>query len=163
MSSTPATILRTRSLRDWRQTELAELFSTLTADAAPQGHLDGRLFAVRGTDRLPATLKRLLTALLATPLNPWRGKAFADDTGSNQWLWLHGPAFGHFRCSEQAGPDGGRSHWLDYDVDRNPALLRNIRGEARQLHDGVWLCRMLWQHRAGSLSTLLWFVLRERT
>ena len=163
MSSTPATILRARSLRDWRQTELAELFSSLPAGTAPRGHLEGSLFALRGTHGLPAPLKRLLAALLATPLNPWRGKAFANNSGSNQWLWLRGPGFGHFLCSEQAGPDGGSSHWLDYNVGRNPSLLRNIRGEARQLQDGAWLCRMLWQRRDGDLSTLLWFVLRERS
>lgn len=146
-------------LNDWRDAELAELFSTLPAGEAPSGYLHGRLFAVRGLGALPRPLARAIYKLLSTPINPWRGKSFHGDHGSNHLLWLHGPALGHYMIGKQNGMDGQPSLWLDYNVDRNPSLLRAIRGEARQLRQGQWLCRMLWQNDRGQ-TTLLWFILQ---
>jgi hypothetical protein len=45
-------------------------------------------------------------------------------------------------------------------VPENLALLRRIRGEARQLSDGVVLCRMNWKTRAG-VYRVLYFTLRK--
>ncbi|MCC1496653.1 hypothetical protein [Alcanivorax sp. 1008] len=146
-------------LSDWRDQELADLFATLPVGAAPSGHLHGKLFAVHGLTFLPRPLARGLYALLSTPLNPWRGKSFSNDKGSNHLLWLNGPALGHYHISQQTGADGQHSLWLDYNVERNPALLRRIRGEARQLRKDQWLCRMLWQTDRGQ-TTLLWFTLQ---
>lgn len=147
-------------LNDWRDTELAELFSTLPAGEAPSGYLHGRLFAIRGLGALPRPLARVIYKLLSTPINPWRGKSFSGSKGSNHLLWLHGPALGHYLIGKQNGMDGQPSLWLDYNVDRNPALLRPVRGEARQLRPGQWLCRMLWQGNQTQ-TTLLWFTLQE--
>lgn len=146
-------------LIDWRDAELSELFSTLPAGDLPNGHLHGRLFAVRGLGALPRPLAGVLYRLLSTPINPWRGKSFHGSQGSNHLLWLQGPALGHYRIGRQTGMDGQPSLWLDYNLDRNPALLRHIRGEARQLRTGQWLCRMLWQGNQTQ-TTLLWFTLQ---
>ena len=146
-------------LIDWHDGELAELFSTLPTGELPTGHLHGRLFAVRGLGALPRPLARLIYRLLSTPINPWRGKSFRAGQGSNHLLWLHGPALGHYRIGKQLGSDGQPSLWLDYNIDRNPSLLRHVRGEARQLRQGQWLCRMLWQNNRGQ-TTLLWFTLQ---
>lgn len=146
-------------LSDWRDQELVELFATLPAGAAPSGHLRGQLFAVRGLNALPRSLCRGLYALLSTPINPWRGKSFSNNRGSNHLLWRNGPALGHYQISQQNGADGQPSLWLDYNVASNPSLLRRIRGEARHLGNGQWLCRMLWQ-TDHSQTTLLWFTLQ---
>lgn len=147
------------NLSDWRDQELAKLFATLPAGSAPSGHLRGKLFALRGLGFLPRPLARAVYSLLSTPINPWRGKSFSDNQGSNHLLWLKGPALGHYRISQQNGADGQPSLWLDYNIERNPALLRRIRGEARQLRHDQWLCRMLWQTNNGQI-TLLWFTLQ---
>lgn len=147
------------NLNDWRDQELAELFATLPAGPSPSGHLHGKLFALRALGFLPRPLARAVYSLLSTPVNPWRGKSFSDNQGSNHLLWLKGPALGHYRISQQNGTDGQPSLWLDYNIERNPALLRRIRGEARQLRHDQWLCRMLWQTNNGQI-TLLWFTLQ---
>lgn len=153
---------RSQQLSTWRDAELAELFSTLTMPQSVNGHLHGRLFAIKGVNALPRTLASMLYRILATPLNPWRGKSFSEGTGSNRWLTLHGPGFGHYAIGKQIGADGVESVWLDYNTEKNPALLRHIRGEARQLQDGQLLCRMLWQS-GQSQTTLLWFTLSGAT
>tara|TARA_R110002073_G_scaffold84612_3_gene201558 strand:+ start:13013 stop:13501 length:489 start_codon:yes stop_codon:yes gene_type:complete len=150
----------TRTLLDWRHHELEELFSTLTPGDLPSGNLRGTLFGIAGLQRLPRILNRIVLILLSTPINPWRGKSFNAGHGSNLWLFLRGPRFGHYRIGANIGPDGGQSHWLDYNVDSNIAPLKPIRGEARQLASGQWLCRMLWQGKKGA-GTLLWFTLSK--
>ena len=150
---------RSISLHAWRDAELDQLFATLDAGEAPTGTLRGRLFALVGTNWIPRTLNSLLFRLLALPINPWRGKHFDGMQGSNRWLALSGPSFGHYDCRIKTR-DGQALHWLDYNTARNPAWLRGVRGEARQLQLGLWLCRMRWQSDAG-LKTLLWFTLEE--
>lgn len=151
---------RRRALLGWRNEELTDLFAALPVGTAPSGRLHGRLFAVAGLQRLPRPLASGLYRLLGTPLNPWRGKSFIGERGSNHWGWLNGPGFGHYRISQQAGPDGQPSLWLDYNQPENLSLLRSIRGEARHLSQHQWLCRMLWQGKQG-YRTLLWFVLED--
>lgn len=147
-------------LAQQRGTELARLYATLPAGPAPLGALRGQLMAIRGVDRLPRPLAGLLYRLLALPLNPWRGKYLEPHTGSNLWLAGDRLRFGHFSVTQQAGGDGYPCHWLDYNNVTNPRLLRAIRGEARQLQPGLWLCRMQWQTRDG-LAALLWFTLQD--
>jgi hypothetical protein len=153
---------RSQQLSSWRDAELAELFATLPMPQSADGHLNGHLFAIKGTNALPRTLASIIYRVLSTPLNPWRGKSFNRDTGSNHWGTLYGPAFGHYLIGKQTGTDGAESVWLDYNNEKNPALLRHIRGEARQLQDGQLLCRMLWQSKQ-SLTTVLWFTLSGTT
>lgn len=158
MANTTAGTLQWQRLQRWRGDELATLFTTLDPGPAPAGRLRGRLLAIRGTDALPGPLKGALYSVLGLALNPWRGKYFAADHGSNVWGCLNGPRFGHYSTRLCEGADGEPSLWLDYNLPGNPALLRAIRGEARQLHNGSWLCCMHWQgqqlHRA-----ILWFTL----
>lgn len=160
MDSTAAGTRQWQQLNDWRSSELAALFASLDTGALPQGRLRGRLMALRGTHRLPRPLARLLNGLLSLPLNPWRGKVFSGHGGSNLWGTLSGPRFGHYRTRLDTGFDGRPSLWLDYDQASNPSLLRRIRGEARQLQTGLWLCCMHWQGR-DQLHTLLWFTLED--
>ena len=75
---------------NWRDAELAELFSTLPAGEAPSGYLHGRLFAIRGLGALPRPLAQAIYRLLSTPINPWRGKSFRGGEGCNHLLWRPG-------------------------------------------------------------------------
>jgi len=95
-----------------RQSELAELLAGLPA-ATPKalsGHTwRGRALAPLGLEKAPRPLLGGLCALLATPLNPWRGKRFDGATGVNAWL---GGAFtlGAYRLEERPSPvDAGPS------------------------------------------------------
>lgn len=156
--------LARRALLDHDQPELAELMATLAPPAGePAGAWHGTLMAISGLQHLPRPLRGLLSRLLDTPVNPWRGKTFAERSGSNLWLPGFGARFAHYRIERRDSPvDGQPVIWLDYDVAENPRWLRGIRGEARQLHDGVLLCRMNWQTRDG-LVPLLYFTLTEQT
>lgn len=146
-----------------RQSELAELLAGLPAATpdALSGHTwRGRALAPLGLEKAPRPLLGSLCGLLATPINPWRGKRFDGVTGVNAWL---GGAFtlGAYRLEERPSPVDGRPVlWLDYDLPANPALLRAIRGEARVLADGVFLCRMNWRTATG-FATVLYFTLRR--
>lgn len=146
-------------LAQQRGTELARLFATLPAGQPPEGALQGKLMAVRGLERMPRGLASLLYRLLALPINPWRGKCFSATQGSNLWFALGGLRFAHFSIDLRPGSDGNESYWLDYCLDSNPRLLRRIRGEARQMQAGLWLCRMHWQGDNG-LVPVLWFTLQ---
>lgn len=140
-----------------RAFELAELFATLESGEAPRGHTHGRMTAFAGPGILPRWVCSLLFALLNF-IDPWRGKSFADGAGANHWFHRRGPGFGHYRVASQDGVDGHPSHWLDYNIDRNWRILRPIRGEARQLQPGLWLCRMVGATRKGH-TDVLWFTL----
>jgi len=143
------------------QAELDALFALLPApDAAGVGGCwRGTLMAIRGLGWLPRGLAAGTYRLLATPLNPWRGKDFSGQAGANRWFGLPGLAFAGYRVRSMRSPvDGLPVVWLDYDLADNPAPLRGIRGEARQLGDNLLLCRMHWQGRAG-LHRVLYFTL----
>lgn len=149
-----------RDLLDHNQRELAELMATLNPPATvPDGAWHGTLTAIAGLQHLPRPLRGLVGLLLDTPVNPWRGKTFAGTTGSNLWLPGFGARFAHYRIERRDSPvDGKPVIWLSYDVPENPRWLRPIRGEARQLNDGLLLCRMNWQAGNG-LVPLLYFTL----
>lgn len=151
-----------RDLLDHDQRELAQLMATLAPPtAAPAGSWHGTLMAIGGLQRLPRFLRTAINLLLDTPVNPWRGKTFAADTGSNLWLPGFGARFAHYRIEHRDSPvDDQPVVWLDYDVPENPRWLRPIRGEARQLRTGQLLCRMNWQTGKG-LVPLLYFTLTE--
>lgn len=157
-----------RHLFRYRQQELDELFASLgninssnNSGDLPQGVFRGRLFGIRGISALPRPLFRLLYRVLASFINPWKGKSFSGNEGANIWLSASGAvSFGHYHVAQGEGEDGQPLLTLNYQHPRNPALLRPIRGEARPLGNGVWLARMRWQGRHG-LSTLLYFTLEN--
>ena len=151
------------TLLDHDQGELADLFETLPLpERTPEGAWHGTLMAITGLERLPRALRSGLARVLDTPVNPWRGKTFDGDQGSNLWLPGLARRFAHYRVERRDSPVDGRPVlWLDYDQPDNPAPVRGIRGEARRLRTGLLLCRMNWQGRNGELHTLLYFTLTE--
>ena len=119
-------------------------------------------FAILGLGMLPRFVASGFYRLMGAPiLNPWRGKSFSNGAGANNWFGVKGLAFGRYTVSNGVSEvDGLPALMLNYDVPENLALLRRIRGEARQLSDGVVLGRMNWKTRAG-LYRVLYFTLRK--
>lgn len=151
-----------RTLGAMTRTELDAFFAGLPATDAGslRGRYHGALCGVIGIDRLPARPRELVYALLRTPLNVWRGKAFEGDRGANRWGVGEGQlAFAAYRLLPGTAHDGtGPCLLLDYDVPENPLPLRAILGEIRQLGPGLHLGRMTW--RAGrSVGCALYFTL----
>jgi len=155
--------LRAIDLLRYRREECDALFGVLPAprESAVDGVWRGAVMAVSGLDGLPRMLAAALYSVLAQPVQPWRGKSFAGDSGANQWGGLPGAAFGRYRVSLRDSPEDARPVlWLDYDVPENPSFLRAIRGEARALRDDVLLCRM---HllRGARTTRVLYFTLER--
>lgn len=127
------------------QRELDQLFNTLPPVrlGSLNGTFRGRLLGISGINALPRFLRGLVYLVLQTPLNPWRGKTFAEGAGSNVWLNLKGQLrFAHYKV-ESDGETG--IDFLNYDIESNWKPLRGIRGEARQLNDQLVLARMNYQ------------------
>lgn len=144
--------------------ELDALFAQLPvpdAGAADlRGALRGRLLAGPASEWISPPLRALFHALLASPANLWRGKAFGPGGGANRWGVARGQiALGRFGVSRAAGIDGcGPVLRLSYDVPGNPRALRGIVGELRRLGPGSFLGRMHRITRRGP-RRILYFVL----
>ncbi len=143
--------------------QMDEEFAQLeyTATVFPEGFFHGRILAFGGPGFLLAPLQ--LPASAIDGINPWRGKSFWGDRGANRWISDSRDAhYGHFRVEiGKSVLDGRKTLLLDYDVPENPALLRRILGEARQI-PGAYLCRMLYRTGAAPLE-LLYFTLKKET
>ncbi len=133
--------------------------------AALEGHPRGRMLAVHGFDHgLPAGVVR---ALASAAFFPWGGKSFAGrgehGTGVNR---VH--AFGRhqlfpFATSVQpSAVDGAPCIALDYDLPDNPALIRAIHDEVREVAPGLYLGPAMWKGTHGK-QLVLWFGLDARS
>jgi hypothetical protein len=151
--------------------ELAALYRAAAAPStvrAADGHLTGRVLAVRG---LPGALDAPLRRWAASPSFVWEGKTFqaASDhhgTGHNR---VHVPGLlGRQRLFPFAtgfGPsalDGQPTLILDYDLDVNPSYIRRIHDEIREVSPGVFLGPAMWKTAAGAKALVLWFALESR-
>jgi len=154
---------RVEHLAGYRREELDELFATLDAPPAhtPTGRLRGRLFSVLPGTFLPRALVRAHSWLLAVGGGTWAGKRFQGSSGANLVGSLaHGWEVGFFRLVRGVGGDGKPALRLDYDVPRNPAVLRPVLGELRVLGPGTYLARMRWRGPGRRVLTLLYFTLQ---
>lgn len=136
------------------QAELDQLFDTLepVKISALNGAFRGRLMGVSGLNLLPRSLRVALYTVLQSPLNPWRGKYFANGAGSNLWLVLNGQVrFAHYVVDSD--PQTG-TEFLNYNIAQNWQPLRGIRGEARQLDANTVLARMNYQTAQRSVRVL---------
>lgn len=140
------------------QAELDQLFDTLAPAAISElnGSFRGRLMGVSGLGLLPRVVRAWVYALLQTPLNPWRGKCFANGEGSNLWLSAKGQLrFAHYVVARDAASG---QEYLNYDIASNWKPVRGIRGEARWLNDSVVLARMNYR-TADKTVRVLYFTL----
>ncbi len=145
-------------LRRYRTDEAAELFEHLPAvpPGALRGDFRGRIFAVKGLQRLPRPLTAALMWACQLPLPLWIGKRFGDIEGSNLWLFRTHPAtFGHYAVKAATATQPLQ---LDYDTPRNQNALRAILGEVRQAGPELFLARMLYRTKKRTV-TVLYFTL----
>lgn len=135
------------SLDDLTDLTVAELWELYRQGATPapedlDGRLVGRMLAVPGLDK-PAVAETL-RGFAASGLFPWQGKSFlshGDGTGAGVNRVL-GNRREWFRFSTFVGPsragDFDALH-LNYDNPGNPAPIRAVKDEVREVADGIWL------------------------
>jgi hypothetical protein len=106
------------------------------------GKLSGRMLAVPRLQK--PHVRAWLEKFSKSRLFPWQGKTFEHETsghghGVNRVL---GERVKMFRfhtsiCPSHAG-DFDAVH-LDYGLDRNPPLVRDVKDEVREVAPGLWL------------------------
>jgi hypothetical protein len=129
--------------------------------AALEGHPRGRMLSVRKLDAgAPA---RALRDLAAARAFPWGGKSFSgrgtSGTGINRVHLLGRHQL--FPFHTHLGPsvvDGRPALILDYDLPDNPALIRKIHDEVREVSPGLFLGPAMWKTETGP-ALVLWFAL----
>lgn len=144
--------------------QLEALFCTLPAPepaALPDGPYAGALYGALGLADAPPFAWAKIAALLHSPVIPWRGKHLEGTSGGNMIVHKDGRTqLGFYRVSSGVAHDDEKPVVvLDYDVPENPLPLWRIRGELRELRDGVHFARMLYRLSGGPI-TVLYFTLR---
>ena len=135
---------------------------------AADGALAGRMLAVKG---LPGPLAGPLRRFAASRSFVWEGKTFqaASDTrgvGHNRVAIPR--ALGRqnlFPFDTSFGPsaiDGQPTLILDYDLDVNPAYIRHVHDEIREVSPGLFLGPAMWKGARGDKTMVLWFALDSR-
>ncbi len=123
---------------------LMELYKTASTPRLEDldGKLVGRMLAVPLLQQ--PNVKRLIERFSRSGLFPWQGKTFSHETadhghGVNRLL---GERVTWFRFHTSVGPshagDFDAVH-LDYGQDGNPALVRQVKDEVREVAPGLWL------------------------
>jgi hypothetical protein len=132
---------------------------------ALEGHPRGRMLAIRALDHgAPA---RLLRALSRASRFPWGGKSFQGDgdrgDGVNRvHLFGRHRLFPFVTRVQPSVLDGAPCVALDYDLPDNPAAIRAIHDEIREVDPGLYLGPAMWKARGGP-TLVLWFGLDTRT
>ena len=131
-----------------------------------EGPLLGRMLAWPVLRERPG-LQRLLRAFAGSKAFPWRGKSFSPhdrDRGEGKNRVLSDRIrlfrFDTFIAPSRAG--GGDALQLDYDLDGNPALIRRIKDEIRELEPGVWLGQAYYETAEGPWLWLYFALARAR-
>lgn len=132
---------------------------------AVDGDLRGRMLAVPA---LPDRVTRLPRAWARTSTFPWRGKSFSFSSspdpergeGVNR---VASDRLRLFRFGTFVGPsrhDGRPAIQLDYDRPANPAPIRRIEDEIREIAPGLYLGQA-WLRLRGRRHFVLWFALEQ--
>lgn len=128
------------------------------------GHPRGRMLSVR---RLDAGLRAAaVQRLAAATFFPWGGKSFSGVGEAG-----HGANRVHLGGRHQLFPfhtrvapsviDGRPSIHLDYERRDNPAFIRAIHDEVREVDGGLYLGPAMWKSANGPVL-VLWFGLDTR-
>ncbi len=164
----PAAAHTLASLAEMGVEALGRLYAegTIPASLAVlDGHPRGRMLAVRGLDAgVPAGALRSFSGSVAFP---WGGKSFAAKSatagaGINRVHLLGRHQL--FPFETHVGPsvvDGRPAVVLDYDLPDNPALIRKIHDEVREVSPGLFLGPAMWKTK-GAPAFVLWFALDTR-
>jgi hypothetical protein len=126
------------------------------------GDLRGRMLRVLG---LPGPLVGPITAFAGSRAFPWRGKSFTPQ--GHEGLGINRVFTDRLRLF-QFKTSIGRSYAgdfdslrLDYDQPKNPALIRAIEDEIRELRPGLWLGQA-YLRVGGRPRLVLYFALSSR-
>ncbi len=161
---------RRRDLDDLARLDVAQLGELYARGTTPprvgvlEGHPRGRMLAVRALDHgAPAKLLRRLAGARGFP---WGGKSFAGNgeagTGVNRVHLLGRHQLFHFLTSVRpSAVDGAPCITLDYDLPDNPAVIRKIHDEIREVEPGLFLGPAMWKSPDGP-KLVLWFALDTR-
>jgi hypothetical protein len=148
---------------------LYELYRSSVAPASVKvldGFPRGRMLAVRGLD--VGVAAGTVRAIASSGMFPWGGKSFAsvdsqNGTGINR-VHLGGRhnLFAFVTTLDASAIDGEPAVILNYAIDDNPALVRRIHDEVREVAPGVFFGPAMW--KSGDEKTLvLWFALDTNT
>lgn len=147
--------------------DLAALYGggTVPSDfTALDNHPKGRMLAVRGIEKTP--LKSVVSGLAKLGIFPWDGKSMAS-TGTTTGDGINrinlGPLKSNwfkFKTSVQKSIiDGQDTIVLDYEQPGNPAFIRKIHDEIREVSPGLYMGPAMWKTGEGAAATALWFAL----
>jgi hypothetical protein len=138
-----------------------------------EGHPRGRMLAVKSLDH--GRRFRAIRGFASAPVFPWGGKSFSgrgtSGTGINRVHLLGRHQLFPFHTRIQPSViDGAPCVALDYDLPDNPALIRAIHDEVREVEPGLFLgpaMAKLPARLSGSTpktgpSFVLWFALDTR-
>lgn len=175
-------ILKTEALRVGAPASLDDLAARTTVEldglyrsgAVPaslralDGAPTGRMLTVRKLER--GRLGRALARFAASPSFVWGGKSFestsaTSGTGINRVRLpglLGSQSLFPFRTSvAPSSLDGAPAIVLDYDLPENPAWIRRVHDEVREVAPGLFLGPAMWKGRRAK-TTVLWFALDTR-
>jgi hypothetical protein len=147
--------------------ELGHLYAAGTVPASVQalaGHPKGRMLAVALLDHgIPGAVIRTFAG---ASLFPWGGKSFtgtdAAGAGVNRVHFGGRHQLFPFLTRIQASAvDGAPCIALDYDLPDNPAFIRSIHDEVREIEPGLYLGPAMWKTAHGP-KFVLWFALDTR-
>lgn len=155
------------TLADLTSPELEALYRAATVSTtmhATDGALVGRMLAVRG---LPAPIASPIRRWAASTTFLWEGKTFeatSDTHGVGHNRVFGGGVLGRqnlFPFDTAFGPsaiDGKPTLVLDYDLAVNPAYIRHVHDEIREVSPGMFMGPAMWKS-AREKTLLLWFAL----
>jgi hypothetical protein len=130
-------------------------------------HPRGRMLAVRGVEKTP--IKALLGEFAKLGLFPWDGKSMTStgtQTGEGVNRINLGPikqTWFTFTTSVQTSiVDGQETIVLNYEHPGNPAFIRKIHDEIREVAPGLYLGPAMWK-TGDTAKTVLWFALDTNT
>jgi hypothetical protein len=129
-----------------------------------EGHPRGRMLSVKSLDT--GRRFRALRGFARAGGFPWGGKSFfgrgTSGTGVNRVHLLGRHQLFPFHTRIQPSViDGAPCVALDYDLPDNPALIRAIHDEVREIEPGLFLGPAMAKLAAGP-SFVLWFALDTR-
>lgn len=158
------------SLADLAELSIDELWELYRQAETPEiedldGRLVGRMLAVPGLDN--PTVARNLRGLAASDMFPWQGKTFdSHGDGSGEGInRVLGNRHNWFRFATFIGPSRAGdfdSLHLNYDNPGNPAPIRAIKDELREVAPGLWLGLAYMRLPGGKYYMTLFFGLTNR-
>lgn len=147
--------------------DLAELYADGDVPddfSALDNHPRGRMLAIRGVEKTP--FHALVAEFAKLGFFPWDGTSMTA-TGAQTGEGVNRISLGPIRTTwfaftssvQTSLVDGRETIVLDYEQPGNPAFVRKIHDEIREVAPGLYLGPAMWKLRGGAAKTVLWFAL----